>query len=145
MANDAFRNPTNTAVAQVWKGTVTTTTNGHTYILTLTMDDGSTAAITYVVANPPDSTVTLVATGIITAWNAAANPFVKQITATQSSGQVILTANTAGIPFSVAATGTGTWSGTGNTTSNVGNSDYATARNWQTDLAPVATNDVIVD
>lgn len=145
MANNAFRNPANTAVAQVWKGTITTTTNGHTYVVTITDDDGTTAAITYTVANPPDTTTTLVATGFITAWNASSNPLVSRITATQSSGQVILTADTAGIPFSVATSGTGTWSGTGNTTSNVGNNDYGTARNWQLDLVPVATDDVIID
>lgn len=145
MANNAFRHPANTAVAQVWKGTITTTTNGHTYIVTLTLDNGDTAAITYTVVNPPDTTVTLVATGFITAWNASTNPTIAGITATQSAGQIILTSDTAGVPFSAAATGTGTWSGTGNTTSNVGNNDFSTARNWQLDAVPIATNDVLFE
>lgn len=144
MATVYWRNPANTEVAQVWKGTITTTTNGHTYILTLTLDDGTTAAITYTVVNPPDTTTTLVATGLVTAWNASSNPNVARITASQSSGQVILTADTAGRPFSVAASGTGTWSGTGNTTENVGNNDWNTARNWSGDAVPVNDDDVII-
>jgi hypothetical protein len=135
-----------TAVAQVWKGTVTTTTNGHTYILTVTdLNDASTFAVTYVVANPPDTTVTLVATGIITAWNASTSALLTGITATQSSGQVILTADTAGVPFSVAATGTGTWSGTGNTTSNAGPNDYGTAANFSGAAVPSSTDNLVVD
>ena len=145
MANNAWRNPTNPVVAQVWKGSVTTTTNGHTYILTLTAGNGDTAVVTYTVVNPPDTTVTLVAAGLVAAWNASTNPMVAAITATQNAGQIILTADTAGVPFSVGASGTGTWSGTGNTTANVGNNDYGTARNWQLDAVPASTNDVLVD
>lgn len=111
----------------------------------MTDDDGSTAAITYTVVNPPDTTVTLVATGFITAWNASTNPLIAGWTATQSAGQVILTSDTVGIPGSFATSGTGTWSGAGNTTANVGNTDYGTDRNWSTDLVPVATNDVLFD
>lgn len=144
MAINRWINNTGAEVAQVWKGTITTTTNGHTYVVTLTMDDASTVAITYVVANPPDTTATLVATGFIAAWNASTHPAVARITATQSGAQVILTADTAGVPFSVAASGTGTWSGTGNTTSNVGNNDYGTASNWSLNTVPASTNDVVI-
>ncbi len=144
MATNRWLNRTSTEVAQVWKGTVTTTTNAHTYILTLTLDDGTTAAITYAVANPPDTTVTLVAAGIIAAWNASTHPAISRITATQDAGQVILTADTAGVPFSVAATGTGTWSGTGNTTANVGIYDYGTARNWSLNAVPISTDNVVI-
>lgn len=143
MANTSWRHSANTEVAQVWKGTITTTTNGHTYTVTMTDDDGNTAAITYTVVNPPDTTTTLVATGFITAWNASLNPLIAQFTASQSSGQVILTADTAGIPATFSTSGTGTWSGTGNTTSCVGNSDYATTANWALDAVPASTNDVL--
>lgn len=145
MATNYWRHPADTDVAQVWKGTVTTTTNGHTYIVTITDDDGTTAAISYAVVNPPDTTVTLVATGFITAWNASTNPLIARFTATQSAGQVILTADAAGVPASFAATGTGTWSGTGNTTANTGNNDYNTAKNWFLDAIPASTNNVIFD
>lgn len=143
MANNAWRHAANTAVAQIWKGTITTTTNGHTYSVTITDDDGTTATITYTVVNPPDTTTTLVATGFITAWNASLNPLVARFTATQSSGQVILTSDTTGVPAVFSTGGTGTWSGTGNTTSNVGNSDYETSANWTLDAVPASTNDVL--
>ncbi len=144
MARPAWRHASNTSVAQVWKGTATTTTNGHTYIVTITDDNGDTAAITYTVVNPPDTTTTLVATGFITAWNASLNPLISKFTATQSSGQVILTADTAGRPFSFAASGTGTWSGDANTTESVSNNDYGQATNWSTDAVPTSADDVVL-
>ena len=144
MARPAWRHPSNTAVAQVWKGTVTTTTNGHTYAVTITDDNGDTATITYTVVNPPDTTTTLVATGLITAWNASLNPLISKFTATQSSGQVILTADTAGRPFAFSTGGTGTWTGTGNTTEPVSNNDYGQATNWSTDAAPTTNDDVVL-
>jgi hypothetical protein len=133
------------AVAQVWKGTITTTTNGHTYTVTLTDMDGSTVAITYTVVNPPDTTVTLVATGFINAWNASTDTRIAGITATQSAGQVILTADSAGVPFSVATSGSGTWTGTGNTTASAGPNDWGIAPNWSTGAVPVSTDDVTID
>lgn len=142
MANVKWRHPANTAVLQVWKGTITTTTNGHTYSVTITDSDGTTATITYTVVNPPDTTTTLVATGFITAWNASLNPLVARFDATQSSGQVILTATTAGVPATFSTGGTGTWSGTGNTTSNVGNNDWDTAANWSSDAVPTSSDNV---
>lgn len=145
MANTFWRHPADTDVAQVWKGTITTTTNGHTYTVTITDDDGTTAAITYTVVNPPDTTTTLVATGFITAWNASTNPLVSRFTASQSSGQVILTSDTAGNPAVFSTSGSGTWSGTGNTTANSGNNDYATAKNWYLDAVPASTNDVLFE
>lgn len=145
MSNVYWRHPANTEVAQVWKGTIASNTDTETFTVTITDDDGNTGAVTYTCANPPDTTTTLVATGFITAWNASTNPLVARFTATQSSGQVILTADTAGIPATFTTGGTGTWSGTGNTTSNVGNNSYNTAQNWSTDAVPVATEDVIFD
>jgi hypothetical protein len=146
MATNYWRNRTGGTAdtQQVWKGTITTTTNGHTYAVTLTDDKGNTGVVTYEVVNPPDTTVTLVATGFITAWNASTHPLVSKITATQSAGQVILTADTAGVPFTASTSGTGTWSGTGNTTANVGIYDYNTAENWSLNAVPVATNDVVL-
>lgn len=144
MARPFWRHSANTEVAQVTAGTITTTTNGHTYIVTITDDNGDTAAITYTVVNPPDTTVTLVATGFITAWNASLNPLIQKFTASQSSGQVILTADSSGRSFSLAFTGTGTWSGTGNTTNSVGNSDVSQATNWSTDLVLTNADDAVI-
>jgi hypothetical protein len=144
MARPKWRQPANQQVAQVWKATITTTTNGHTYTVTITDDNGDTAAITYTVANPPDTTVTLVAEGFIAAWNASLNPLIAKFTATNSAGQVILTADSAGRPFSLAASGTGTWSGDGNTTTPVSNNDYGQASNWTTDAVPTTGDDPVI-
>lgn len=133
-----------TAVAQVWKATITTTTVGHTYIVTLTDQNGDTVAITYVVVSA-DSTATIVATNFIAAWNASTDPRVAAITATQSGAQVILTADTAGNPFSAAESGTGTWTGAGNTTANVSGGDWSRAVNWSTGSVPVNGDDVVID
>lgn len=144
MALNRWINNTGTEVAQVWKGTITTTTDGHTYSITLTMDDGDTATISYTVVNPPDTTVTLVAAGLVAAWNASTHPAIARITASQNAGQIILTSDTAGVPFVASTGGTGTWSGTGNTTANVGNNDWNTTRNWSLNTVPASTNDVEV-
>lgn len=144
MANAKFRHASNTEVAQIWKGTITTTTNGHTYTVTITDDNGDTAAITYTVANPPDTTVTLVGDGFVAAWNASLNPLISKLTASNSAGQITLTADSPGRPFSIATSGTGTWSGTGNTTNSVDNGDYGQATNWSTDAAPAASDNVII-
>lgn len=129
------------SVGQVWKGTITTTTGTHTYTVTLTLENGATVAITYTVTGSEGS-VTAVALAFITAWNLSQLPGISGITATQSAGQVILTADTEGTPFSAAASGSGTWSGTGNTTENVGPTDYGTAANWAEGAIPVANDDV---
>jgi len=142
MADNNWRHPSNTGVAQVWQGTVASNTNTHTFILTVTADDGTTAVIS-TTANGT-LTATQLAEALVAAWNASTDPLITPITAQNTGAVLTLTADTAGVPFSVAATGTGTWSTTGNTTANVGNNDYSTAANWQLNAIPVATNDVII-
>lgn len=142
MSSPFWRHPANTQVAQVTKRTVTTTTNGHTYTVTITDDNGDTAAVTYTVANPPDTTVTLVAAGLVAAWNASLNPLVSKFTATQNAGELILTADAAGRPFALSFSGTGTWSGSGNSTEPVSNTDYGQASNWSTDAVPTTNDNV---
>lgn len=144
MATTYFRHATNTEVARIWKGTITTTTDTHTYIVTITDDNGDTAAITYTVVNPPDTTVTLVGDGFVAAWNASLNPLISKFTASNSSGQITLTADSAGRPYSIAASGTGTWSGDANTTNSVDNGDYGQASNWSLDATPTTNDDVII-
>lgn len=145
MSSPFWKGGATPSVAQIWKGTITTTTNGDTYTVTVTDDTGYSATISYTVANPPDTTTTLVATGFITAWNASTDPLVSTITATQSSGQVILTADNAGTPFYATTGGTGTWSGTGDTTPNVGPNDWNSALNWSTGAVPVNSDTVTID
>ena len=134
-----------TAVAQVWKGTITTTTAGHTYIVTLTdLNQASTTVVFTYTLVAGDTTTTIGAASFIAAWNNSTAALVSAITATQSAGQVILTADTAGSPFSAATSGTGTWSGTGNTTESNGPYDWNIPANWVENVVPVATNDVII-
>ncbi len=134
-----------TAVAQVWKGTITTTTTGHTYTVPLTDEAGNTYTFSYALVGG-DTTVTLAALSFLTAWNANTNPLVSAILASQNAGQVILTARTTGVPFYVGSPGgTGTWSGTGNTTANAGPSDYNTAGNFSGGAVPSSGDSLYID
>lgn len=141
MARPHWRQSTNTQVAMITKGTVTTTTATHTYIVTITDDNGETAAITYTLTGS-EGTTTAVATAFVTAWNASYNPLIAKFTASSSSAEITLTADSAGRSFSIAYSGTGTWSGTGTTTSSVSNTDYSQATNWAFDAVPVNSDDV---
>ncbi len=133
----------NSAVAQVWKGTVTTTTGGHTYIVTLTDSNGDTSVFTYTLTGSEGST-TAVAAAFVVAWNLSTDPRISQITATSSSGQIILTADSGGVPFTASTSGTGTWSGTGNTTANAGPYDWNDPANWVEGAVPTGSDDVVI-
>lgn len=146
MAINRWINNTGTEVAQVRTFTITadSTSNTAVWTFTLTMDDGSTTTVTYTEDGSP--TVAEIATGLYNAWNAATHPAVARITAANpSSGVVTLTADTAGVPFTVTLAdsddGTHTES---NTTANVGNNDYGTAQNWSLNAVPASTNDVVI-
>lgn len=146
MSINRWVNPANTEVAQVRTFTITAASSGMTAVwtLTVTMDDGSTTTITYTEDGSP--TTTEIATGLYNAWLAGTHPEVLRITAANpSAGVLTLTANTAGRPFSVALADDGDGTHTeSNTTENVGNNDYGTARNWSLNAVPVATDDVVV-
>jgi hypothetical protein len=144
MAINRWINNTGAEVAQVKTFTITadSTSNTAVWTFTLTMDDGSTATVTYTEDGSP--TVAEIATGLFNAWNASTHPAIARITAANpSAGVVTLTADTAGVPFSVALADSddGTHTET-NTTANVGNNDYNTARNWSLNTVPASTNDV---
>lgn len=144
MAINRWINNTGTETAQVKTFTITadSTSNTAVWTFTLTMDDGSTATVTYTEDGSP--TVAEIATGLYNAWNASTHPAIARITAANPSGGVVtLTADTAGVPFSVALADSddGTHTET-NTTANVGNNDYGTARNWSLNTVPASTNDV---
>lgn len=142
MANNNWRQPSYTGTAQVWQGTIGSNTNTHTFTLTVTDDDGATGAVTTTADGV--LTTTQIAAALVAAWNASTNPLLTPITASNAGAVVSLTADTAGVPFSVASSGTGTWSSTGNTTNNSGVNDYATGRNWQNDAKPAAAENVVV-
>jgi hypothetical protein len=146
VANQNWINPAWTQVPQVKTFTITATGGGTAvWTFTFTNDDGSTATAAYTEDGSPSTTE--VATGLAAAWNAATQPNMARITATNpSAGVVVLTSDTAGIPFSVALAddGTGTHTET-DTTANIGNNDAALARNWSTNTVLTNSNDAIFE
>jgi hypothetical protein len=147
MANNDFRNPTNTNVVQIKTITITadSTSNTAVWTLTKTEDNGDTHTVAYTEDGSP--TVAEIATGLYAAWSASVNPFIRQLNATNpSSGVLVLTAATAGVPFTVtlADSDDGTHTEV-TTTACVGNSDYGTARNWKLGAVPTTGDDVIID
>lgn len=132
-----------TAVPMVWKGSITTTTAGHTYIVTVTDEFGASTAFSYALV-AGDTTVTIAAASFVTAWNLIADGIIASFTASSSVGQVILTQDTGGIPYTLTPTGTGTWSGTGNTTAPQSPNDYSIANNWAEGAVPIATDNVFI-
>ena len=130
------------AVAQSKTFTVTGTGGGTAvWTFTLTDDNGDTHTVTYTEDGSPS--VTEVATGLFGAWNASSNPHLQRITATNpSAGVVVLTSDTAGIPFSVALADDGSGTHTeADTTASVGLNDYGTAANWTSNAVPIAVYD----
>lgn len=146
MANQNWINPAWTQVPQVKTFTITATGGGTAvWTFTFTNDDGSTATAAYTEDGSPSTTE--VATGLAAAWNAATHPNMARITATNpSAGVVVLTSDTAGIPFSVALADDGTGTHTeSDTTANIGNNDAALARNWSTNTVLTNSNDAIFE
>jgi len=111
-AND-FDYPDNwdiTPTAQVDTFTPTGVTAADVYTLTLTAPDGSTISISETADGAP--TAIEVADGLISTWNASTDARLAAITASGTgSGTVILTADKAGLAFSVAGSvaGSGTF------------------------------------
>lgn len=127
--------------------TITAASSGLTSVwtFTLTEDDGSTTTISYTEDGSP--TPTEIATGLCDAWNAGTHPSVARITATNpSAGVVVLTMDTAGVPFSVALAdnGDGTHTET-DTTANIGNNDGSLDRNWSQNDALDTGDDAIFE
>jgi len=136
------------AFAGTWEATdiVICTVGG----VSLSVVAGSTTAATIVDA-------------IVTAWNllpAATHPQFAEITASRSGNSLLLTADTAGVPFVCTLTTTETGGGAADdqriegdkvattgtaSTASAGPNDWSTAVNWSLGVAPVNTNDVIVD
>jgi hypothetical protein len=110
----------------------------------VTGDDGSTAVVTFTATA---TTVANVAAGLVAAWNLSTHRLCTPITASGSTTNVILTADTAGVPFSVA--GTTTDGGGANTqtltrtatTANVGGSDAGLAGNYYANALPSNSGD----
>ncbi len=85
------------------------------------------------------------------AWNASAYPEAMEVTATVNTDTVTLTADTAGLPFTVTSSksGTGTIDPVASSTANSGPNDVSVSDNWTggsgTDGIPADTDNVIVE
>jgi hypothetical protein len=138
------------AIAQV--GTVTvssvdSTPADNTYTLTVTDENGYTVAVSVV----GDTNVNTTAAALNTAWNASASPVAQRVTSAidgTTASKLVLTANTAGVPFTIASSvaggGTGAFGAYTAVTANSGANDYNTAENWNTGSVPAATWDVAI-
>jgi hypothetical protein len=136
------------AIAQVDRFTPANVEIGDIFTLAATGQDGSTAAVSFTATV---ATVANVTAGLVAAWNASTNPLHTPITAADATTSLTLTADTAGVPFSVASSTTD--GGGANTqtlprtavTANRGPNDYNTALNWSLLAVPVAGDHVVID
>lgn len=123
------------AVTQVTTVTFSTYTSGQTYRLTI---NGKTVSF---VATA--STGTNVWAGLVAAWNATAQPEFQEIVASENSG-IVLTANTAGIPFIVSASATTGSPTVTATTAATGPNHWDNAANWSGATLPSAADDIVI-
>ena len=97
------------------------------------------------------ATVANVTAGLTTAWNASSHPYATGITASDQTTHVALTADSAGVPFTVTATATdGGGANTqtltmATTTANAGPNVWTTATNWSGGSVPVNSDVVIFE
>lgn len=131
-----------TAVAQVWTASIDSV-DGTPANNTFTVTIGTEA-----VSVTGDTDVATTATALRAALNASTHPYFAAITWSGTGGDIIGTADTAGVPFDAALTETG--AGTGSvtdfavTTANAGPRDWATAANWSDGAVPVNADTVII-
>lgn len=148
MANNHFLHQTTTtlpSVAQVKTIVITAASSALTAVwtATLTNSDSSTETVSYTEDGSP--TTTEIKDGLVAAWNASVKPHIQQITAASTGAATFtLTADTAGVPLSVALADSsdGTHTETA-TTANQGVNDVGTAGNWELAAVPANTNDLI--
>lgn len=131
------------AVAQVSTATVTAYDAATTY--TITVGAGNN---TFAISAPGTTDANGTAAALRTAWNASTHPYCAGITAAGSGADVTLTADTAGVPFTVASSvagGTGTFGAFSATTASAGPNDWSTAANWSDGAVPVNSDVVIFE
>jgi len=138
------------AVAQVDKFTPANVEIGDIFTLTMTMNDGRTASISYTATVASTANVT---DGLTSTWNNSTNALIMTLTASDQSTYMDLTAKTAGVAFTVAATTT-EGGGTGDqtltraaVTANAGPKDWSSADNWDGGAVPggAASQNVYLD
>lgn len=128
-------------VAQVDTVQVTAYDAASTYILTI-----GAGNLTHVISVPGTTDVDGTADALKTAWNASTHAYAKYITATVSTDTVTLTADTAGVPFTVASSksgGTGTIGAVASSVAMVSASDVNDAANYAGGALP-ANSDTFI-
>lgn len=130
-----------TAVAQVGTASIDSvdgTPADNTFIVTI----GGVA-----ISAVGDTDVATTATALRSSLNASTHPYFAAITWSGSAGDIIGTADTAGVPFVAALTETGVGSGAvtdfAATTASVGPCDWSSADNWSDGAIPASADTVI--
>lgn len=126
------------AVTQVSSATVTAYDAATTYKLTV-------AGLTVSAVGNTDVNTT--AEDLKTAWNASTYPYFTAALATRSGAAVILTANVAGVPFTVTSSvtgGTGTIGAVAAVTACTGPNHWSNAKNWIAGSFPITNDDIFV-
>jgi hypothetical protein len=114
---------------------------GDTFTLTVTGWDGTTTVLT----TTGHTTAAAVVTAFVAAWNASSSTNCTPITAS-GSGTLILTADTAGVAFTVAATcSAGTTFSRAATVASAGPLHWDSAGNWSGGAVPVDDDFIYIE
>ena len=139
------------AVAQVDTFTIGGTIEaGDIFILTVTALDGSTHEVSFVAT---DTSIATVVAGLVAAWNDDTTSYCTPATADDSQPDFTLTADTAGVAFSVALTTTESDGGAADTqtvgrvatTANAGPANWDDTGNWSGGVLPGAADDAYIE
>lgn len=130
--------------AQVDTVTIGTPVSGDDYTLTITLDDDQTRSLTY--SAESGDTIADVLAALEALWNASDDPAFSGITAdADSSLDLVLTSDNAGVPFDLSVSGSSGVSITlTHTTPNSGPSDWDVDANWSLGRKPISTDDIQV-
>lgn len=138
-----------------WLGTATNVAAIHT--ASIDSVDATPANNTFfvtiggeVISTVGDTDVATTAAALVVLLNASTHPYFAAITWTNpSAGNIVGTADTAGVPFVALLTETGAGSAAVTdfavTTATAGANDWSTASNWSGGAVPVNSDDVIIE
>ena len=131
-----------TAVAQVATGSIDSV-DGTPANNTFTVTVGGIA-----ISAVGDTDVATTATNLRASLNASTHPYFAAVTWSGGTGDIIGTADTAGVPFVAALTETGAGTGAvtdfAATTASAGPNDWSTANNWSDVTVPGAADNVYI-
>jgi len=114
-----------------------TASNSQTYTITI-----GGKAVTYTA--DASATVAEITAGLVVAFAASSEPEFREATATDGTTVVLITAITAGVPFTQTSSATGGGAlVTATTTDSSGPNHYGIAANWSGNAVPVSADDVI--